>query len=147
MYFGGIDFPFGKTGIATSFSRIVCSTMQEEFCHVWYRRAGSLNCRRLCPCGSAAFAAAPLMPWDAVALSTELFKFTQGMREVTVVSDGLFHHPGLCRGPEAAPNNSRKSPSAWLARRQREAADERPGHQDRQRSSSIMAPANSADRR
>jgi glyoxylase-like metal-dependent hydrolase (beta-lactamase superfamily II) len=61
-----------------------------------------LNRRRFLA-GSAALAAAPLMPWKALALSAASFTFTQGDAEVTVVSDGTLSLPLNVIAPEASP--------------------------------------------
>jgi len=61
-----------------------------------------LNRRRFLA-GSAALAAAPLMPWKALALSTTPFTFVQGDAEVTVVSDGTLTLPLNVIAPDASP--------------------------------------------
>jgi glyoxylase-like metal-dependent hydrolase (beta-lactamase superfamily II) len=58
---------------------------QEELLHLLSRR------RFLA--GSAALASAPLMPWNALALSAAPHSFVQGDFEVTVLSDGSLRFP------------------------------------------------------
>lgn len=61
-----------------------------------------LNRRRFLA-GSAALAAAPLMPWQALAKAVGPLTFTQGDAQVTVVSDGSLALPINVMAPEASP--------------------------------------------